>query len=159
MDVNLVIKWFHDISLWLTVHVLRDVTYTVSLLWGTENLPHLRSVIYFFSHGYIVRINITYLYLSNKFPRWKLSEGFLREITTKKNGNTELIKERRIWRMHANGSEAFSCQRPRPICIARCLLSYGTNLSEDLGKTTALPKNTKKSTSGWRASLRNTFAY
>ena len=104
--------------------------------------------------------NITYLYLSNKFPRCKLSEGVYKgDYDKKKNGNTELIKERRIWRMHANGSEAFSCQRPSPICIARCLLSYRDDLPEDLGKTIALPKYTKKSTSGWRASLKNTFAY
>ena len=80
----MVIKWFHDISFWLTVHVLRDVTYTVSLLWGTENLPHLRSMTYFYSHGYIVRINITYLYLSNKFPAENSVRGFIRKITTKK---------------------------------------------------------------------------
>ena len=30
---------------------------------------------YFFSHGYIVRINITHRYLSNKFLCCKLSEG------------------------------------------------------------------------------------
>ena len=71
----MVIKWFHDISFWLTVRVLRDVTYTVSLLWGNGNLPHLRSMTYFFSHGYIVRINITHRYLSNKFLCCKLSEG------------------------------------------------------------------------------------
>ena len=39
---------------------------------------------YFFSHGYIVRINITYLYLSNRFPRWKLSEGVYKEDYDKK---------------------------------------------------------------------------
>ena len=94
------------------MHVLRVITYTVSLLWGTENLPHLRSMTYFFSHGYIVRINITYLYLSNRFPAENSVTGFIREIKTKKkNGNTELIKERRICRMHANGSEAFSSSR------------------------------------------------
>ena len=41
-------------------------------------------MIYFFSHGYIVRINITYLYLSNRFPRWKLSEGVYKEDYDKK---------------------------------------------------------------------------
>ena len=65
--------------------MLRDVTYTVSLLWGTENLPHLRSMTYFFSHGYIVRINITYLIISpTSFPAENSVTGFIREITTKK---------------------------------------------------------------------------
>ena len=30
------------------------------------------------------------------------------------------------------------------MCIAKCLLSYRDDLSQDLSKTTLLPKNTKK---------------
>ena len=51
---------------------------------------------YFFSRGYIVRINITYLYLSNKFPRWKHSDGVYKGDYDKKMVIRSLLKERRI---------------------------------------------------------------
>ena len=43
------------------------------------------------------------------------------------------------------------------MCIAKCLYSYRDDLPENLGKTTA-QEGKKKSTSSWRASLKNVFS-
>ena len=70
---------------------------------------------YFFSHGYIVRINITYLYLSNKFPRWKLSEGVYKGDYDKKTvirslrkGVFEGCTQTEVRRFPVNGLDANS---------------------------------------------------
>ena len=42
------------------------------------------------------------------------------------------------------------------ICISKCLNYYRDDLSEKIGKT--IVQKWKKSTSGWRASLKNVFA-
>ena len=71
----------------------------------------------------------------------------------------EGVKQRRFWAVHVNRKWAFlSFNTPwrYQICIAKYLYTYRDDLLKNLFKITA--EEFKKSTSGWRASLKNVVA-
>ena len=79
-----------------------------------------------------------------RVPKWRLTGQF---------------KQQRFWTTHVNRKWAFfSFNTPwrDQICMAKCLYSYRDDLPKNFFKIAA--QECKKSTSGWRASLKNVAA-
>ena len=97
---------------------------------------------------------------------WAKSLTKFRDFTARKTPNRRVVlhnrelKQRRFWAMHVNrkwGNRKWSLlpsHKPRrqQICIAKFLFSYKEDLSGSFNRPT--PWWCKKSTSGWRPSLR-----
>ena len=69
------------------------------------------------------------------------------------------LKQRRFWATHVNrkwGLLPFYMPGHYQICIAEFLFSYKDDLPKGFNQTTA--QRCKKSTSGWRTSLKNAVA-
>ena len=72
--------------------------------------------------------------------------------------NTRELKQRRFWATHVNrkwGLLPFYMPGHYQICIAKFLFSYKDDLPESFNQTTT--QCCKKSTSGWRPSLKTLF--